>query len=85
VTWAIAPDESNVFNDIGAIYQSSECDDQALINYRTALSIARQIGNLSQQVIALRGLDDLSRGSVRWIGAYRAGPGRARPRPRLSR
>ena len=48
------PDEADVLNDIGAIYQSAACYDEALIHHEKARLIAQEIGNLSQQLIALR-------------------------------
>ena len=40
--------------------------DEALIHHQKARSIAGEIGNLSHQVIALRGLADVHRGSGRY-------------------
>lgn len=46
-----SPDEADVLNGIGAIYQSAACHDEALIYYQNARLIAEQIGNLSRQLI----------------------------------
>ena len=55
-----------MLNDIGAIYQSADCYDEALIHHQKAQAIAEEIGNLSQQVIALRRIADIHRGSGRY-------------------
>jgi len=55
-----------VLNDIGAIYQSAACYDEALIYHQKARLIAEEIGNLSQQLIALRRIADIHRGSGRY-------------------
>jgi tetratricopeptide (TPR) repeat protein len=55
-----------VLNDIGAIYQSAACYDEALIHHEKARLIAQEIGNLSQQVVALRRIADIHRGSYRF-------------------
>jgi len=60
------PDEADVLNDIGAIYQSAACHDEALIHHQKARLIAEEIGNLSQQLIALRKIADIHRGSGRY-------------------
>ena len=55
-----------MLNDIGAIYQSAACYDEALIHHQKARQIAEEIGNLSQQLIALRWMADIHRGSGRY-------------------
>ena len=80
------PDEADVLNDIGAIYQSAACYDEALVHHQKARLIAEEIGNLSQQLIALRRIADIHRGSGRYgeaLDHYQhrpaAGPGDRRP------
>ena len=46
--------------------RARRCFDEALIHYQQARSIAEEIGNLSQQVIALRGIADIRRGAGRY-------------------
>ena len=84
-----------MLNDIGAIYQSAACYDEALVHHQKARSIAEEIGNLPQQLIALRRIADIRRGSGRYGEAFEhyhtalaAGQGDRRPvrgRPRSSR
>ncbi len=60
-TW---PNEAEALNDIGAIYQSAACHDEALVHHERARAIAEEVGNLSQQLIALRLIADIHRGSA---------------------
>jgi tetratricopeptide (TPR) repeat protein len=55
-----------VLNEIGAIYQSAGCYDEALVHHQKALEIAEDIGNLSQPLIAVRRIADIHRGSGRY-------------------
>jgi tetratricopeptide (TPR) repeat protein len=48
---------------MGTIYQSASCPDEALIYHQKAQLIAEKIGNQSQQLIALRRIADIYRGS----------------------
>ena len=59
-----------MLNDIGAIYQSAERYEEALLYHERAQSIAGQIGNLAQQVTALRGIAGVSRGAGRYGEAF---------------
>ena len=76
------PDEADVLNDIGAIYQSAACYDEALVHHQKARQIAEEIGDLSQQLIALRQIADILRGSGRQRRGARA---LSAPRCRLAR
>jgi hypothetical protein len=54
-----------VLNDIGTIYQNAACFDEALIHRQKAQQIAEDVGDHSQQLIALRMIADIRRGSGR--------------------
>ena len=69
------PNEAEALNDIGAIYESAACHDEALAHHQRARAIAEQVGNLSQQLIALRLIADIHRGSGRYgeaLDSYQA-------------
>ena len=69
------PNEAEALNDIGAIYESAACHDEALAHHQRARAIAEEVGNLSQQLIALRLIADIHRGSGRYgeaLDSYQA-------------
>ena len=59
-----------MLNDIGAIYQSAACYDEALVHHQKARLIAEEIGDLSQQLIALRMMADIHRCSGQYGEAF---------------
>jgi len=59
-----------VLNDIGAIYCSAGCYDEALIHHQKARSIAEEIGNLAHQLTALRRTADIYRGCGQYAESF---------------
>jgi hypothetical protein len=59
-----------VLNDIGAIYCSAGCYDEALIHHQKARSIAEEIGNLAHQLTAVRRTGDIYRGCGQYAESF---------------